>query len=247
MGLPFRLFAALAPLFLLSACLLTPGKFDSTLDIRKDGAFTFTYKGEVKAVDPGAGLKDIGKDSEESGDGATDKDAVYMPVAARTDSKNAGEDADKASKLRAIAAALSKEKGFRSARYIGGDTIEVDYAISGRLDHSFVFPFNIDAEAVFPFVAVEVRKDGKVRVQAPGFGSSAGSDKTGGLGGMSGMGESDRAEGREGTFTLTTDTEIVSQNQEDGATTTPQGKRIVWKVSPLTKVAPMAVLKLDSQ
>ena len=236
MSLPFRFFAALAPLLLLSACLLTPGKFDSTLDIRKDGAFTFTYKGQVKAVDPSAGLKDIGKDSGNSPDGATDKDAVYMPVAASKE----GEDADRATKLRAIAAALSKEKDFRSARYVGGDTIEVDYAISGRLDHSFVFPFNIDAEAVFPFVAIEVRNDGKVRVQAPGFGSSSGSDKAGGLGGMGG----DKAEGREGTFTLTTDAEIVSQNQEDGSTTTPQGKRIVWKVTPLTKTAPMAVLKL---
>lgn len=243
-GLPFRLFAALAPLLLLAACLLTPGKFDSTLDIRKDGAFTFTYKGQVKATDPSAGLKDIGKDSSEPKDDATNKDAVYRPVAARTDGEDAGDDADKATKLRAIAAALSKEKGFRSARYVGGDTIEVDYAISGHLDHSFVFPFNIDAEAVFPFVAIEVRNDGKVRVQAPGFGSSAGSDKAGGLGGMGG---GDKAEGREGTFTLTTDAEIVSQNQEDGATTTPQGKRIVWKVTPLTKTAPMAVLKLDIQ
>lgn len=242
MSLPFRFFAALASIFLLSACLLTPGRFDSTLDIRRDGSFIFTYKGEVKVADPAEGLKDMGKDNGDSKDGATNKDAVYTPVATHTES--AGEDTDKATKLRAIAAALSKEKGFRSARYVGGDTIEVDYAIAGRLDHSFVFPFNIDAEAVFPFVAVEVRNDGKVRVQAPGFGGSGGGDKTGGLGGMSGP---DKAEGREGTFTLTTDAEIVSQNQEDGATITPQGKRIVWKVTPLTKVAPMAVLKLDGR
>lgn len=31
----------------LSACLLTPGKFVSALDLRKDGQFTFTYKGEI--------------------------------------------------------------------------------------------------------------------------------------------------------------------------------------------------------
>jgi len=240
MRLPFRFFAALAPLLLLSACLLTPGRFDSTLDIRKDGAFTFTYKGEVKVANPAEGLKGLGKDSEDAKDGATNKDAVYSPIAARTDS--AGEDEDKATKLREIAAALAREKGFRSARYVGGDTIAVDYAISGRLDHSFVFPFNIDAEAVFPFVAVEVRNDGKVRVQAPGFGGSAGGDKAGGLGGLGGP---DKADGREGTFTLSTDAEIVSQNQEDGATVTPQGRRIVWKITPLTKVAPMAVLKLS--
>lgn len=31
----------------LSACLLTPGKFVSALDLRKDGQFTFAYKGEM--------------------------------------------------------------------------------------------------------------------------------------------------------------------------------------------------------
>jgi len=49
---------------------------------------------------------------------------------------------------------------------------------------------------------------------------------------------------REGSFTLTTNAEIVSQNQEDGATSTPQGKQIVWKITPYTRIAPMAVLKM---
>ncbi|MCW1403520.1 hypothetical protein OKA06_14815 [Novosphingobium sp. MW5] len=46
----------------LSACLLTPGKFVSALDLRKDGQFTFSYKGEmslygiaqIAAMDKGA-------------------------------------------------------------------------------------------------------------------------------------------------------------------------------------------------
>lgn len=32
---------------LLSACFLSPGRFDSALDIRKDGQFSFTYNGEI--------------------------------------------------------------------------------------------------------------------------------------------------------------------------------------------------------
>ena len=32
---------------LLTACLLAPGKFTSTLDIRKDGRFNFAYTGEI--------------------------------------------------------------------------------------------------------------------------------------------------------------------------------------------------------
>jgi hypothetical protein len=37
---------AAAPLFL-SGCLWSPGKFNSTLDVRKDGTFTLAYKGEI--------------------------------------------------------------------------------------------------------------------------------------------------------------------------------------------------------
>jgi hypothetical protein len=32
---------------LLSGCFLQPGKFESALDLRKDGAFTFTYRGQI--------------------------------------------------------------------------------------------------------------------------------------------------------------------------------------------------------
>lgn len=32
---------------LLAGCFLQPGKFDSALDLRKDGAFTFSYKGQI--------------------------------------------------------------------------------------------------------------------------------------------------------------------------------------------------------
>lgn len=240
-----RLAAALAPLLLLSACLLTPGKFVSALDVRKDGGFTFSYQGEVVVSDPGDGMKDMGDGGDSSGfDEAPESDgaAYYQQIASKS-SKSSGDadaDKDKQAKIQAIADALAKEKGFRSARYLGGNKIAVDYEISGKLDHAFIFPFNVDAQAIIPFVAIELRKDGKIRIQAPGFGSE--NDKPGG--GMGPMGGDNSAKEREGTFTLTTDAEIVSQNQEDGAANAPNGKRIVWKVTPLTRTAPMAVLQL---
>ncbi|MGD9811463.1 MAG: hypothetical protein AB7U35_09050 [Sphingobium sp.] len=227
-----RLAAFLASLVLLSACLLTPGKFTSTLDIRKDHSFTFTYQGEVIAQDFGDQMKGLGKESGPEDPGEDEASSATEP-----DGKSAEDATEKEAKLRAMADALAKEKGFRSVRYVDNDTLEIDYAISGRIDHSFLFPFNSDAQAVLPFIAVEVRQDNKVRVQAPGFGSS--DDKTGGMGG------GDSSKRREGTFTLTTDAEIVSQNQEEGATRTGDGKRLVWKVTPLTRTAPMAVLALD--
>ena len=45
-----RIWRAAAPALacvLLSGCFLQPGKFESALDLRKDGAFTFTYKGQI--------------------------------------------------------------------------------------------------------------------------------------------------------------------------------------------------------
>ena len=66
-------FAAIAPLFLFG-CILTPGKFVSSLTINKDRSFTFAYKGEVIAIDPadefskGLKSKDKGTDDEPKSD-----------------------------------------------------------------------------------------------------------------------------------------------------------------------------------
>lgn len=228
-----RLCAALVPLMALSGCLLSPGKFTSSLDIRKDGAFTFAYVGEVLVADPSDKMPDMGE-------AETGKDGKEAASAKPIDKTK-----DVAAKMREIADALSKEKGFRSVKYLDENKLSVDYQISGRLDHSFLFPFNIDAKAIIPFVAVEVRTDGKVRMQAPAFGSDNESSPGAAMGGMGAMGggESDTKE-RNGTFILTTDAEVISQNQEDGVASGSKGKQIVWKITPATHTAPMAVLKL---
>ncbi len=58
--------------------------------------------------------------------------------------------------------------------------------------------------------------------------------------------DADASSALDGTFTLTTNATIVSQNQEDGAQTQPNGtKKIVWRATPQTKEAPMAVLQLN--
>jgi hypothetical protein len=45
---------------LLTGCLLSPGKFTSALDLRKDGSFTFSYQGEIYILGLGQ-LAEIGK------------------------------------------------------------------------------------------------------------------------------------------------------------------------------------------
>ena len=75
-----------------------------------------------------------------------------------------------AGKVGGMAEALGKEQGYRSVEYLGGDKFRVDYALSGTLDRGFVYPINLDAMAFVPWIAAEVRKDGTVRIKAPGFG-----------------------------------------------------------------------------
>ena len=259
-GAALRMMMALLAPLALWGCVLTPGAFTSTLTVNADRTFTYAYQGEVIAIDFGKEFaKGMGGSNPfatpEGEDGTEeDDDAVRVPsahhiawqegkadgvqVAPGTGESATAGDQDGEARNHAIAEALAKEPGYRSVRYLGDGKFMVDYRLSGTLTHSFVFPYNLDAEAVFPFVVMELRPGGAVRVRAPAFGSS---DKASAL---PGTGEDGAASKRNGTFTLETDAEIVSQNNEDGATAAGSRRRIVWRVSPLTRDAPSAVLKL---
>ena len=227
--LPRIAFALLAPL-LLFGCILTPGKFVSTLTINADRSFSFAYKGEVIAVDPSGAMG--GLSSSSSSEDASETKTKAAEVASKK--------AEAETKNRAIAAALSKEYGYRSVVYQGEGKFLIDYAVSGTLTHNFVFPFNSDAEAVFPFLTVELRANNTVRVKAPGFANDTKSDKSG----VGQMGGSDVAKHLDGVFTLDTDAEIVSQNNEDGAAKAGNRSTIKWRATPLSKDAPTATLRL---
>lgn len=261
--------ALLAPLFL-AGCLFMPGKFVSTLDVRADRSFTFTYKGEIQALDlkrlsgkamaaAMAAEADEGTASDEVEDPAVFSNTAFVQDAPGTGPDFAltpEEKAERDAEYRELAAHIAKEAGYRTVEYRGEGLFYIDYAISGRLTHAFLFPYNQDAEMVFPFVVVDLRGRDAIRVKAPGFaeqqksgmGNPAAMGAMGAMG--AGMGEAmGKAMGfdlarMDGTFTLTTDGEIVSQNQEDGARTSGTTKTIVWKVNSRTKDAPMAVLRV---
>jgi len=205
-----RLALLLALPLLLASCLLSPGRFVSTLDIRKDRSFTFTYVGEALAAETDTS----------DGKGGPKKP---LPVT--------GEDA---TQYRAVAEALAKEQGYRSVQYVGGRTFRVDYQLSGTLDRGFSYPINLDAMAIIPWIAAEVRKDGSVRIKAPAFGDMTQNAPGGQL--------PSSAEGREGTFTLTTDATLVMHNNEEGTAGGPATK-VVWKVTPTSKTVPTAVIR----
>lgn len=220
--------ALLVPLAL-AACLFLPGKFESTLTIHADRSFTYAYKGEVVALDITGAMSEA-----TSGltDNATDSGTAPDPA------RKAAEKAKKEAEYRDIAKKVAREAGYRSVEYRGDGIFYVDYEISGKLTHNFVFPYNQDAGMIFPFVAIELRGKDMIRVKAAGFARPESKS-----GGMSGMGDETNAR-LDGTFTLVTDAEIVSQNNEDGAKTSGASKTVTWKVTPTSSDAPMAMLKV---
>lgn len=236
-------FAAAAAL-LLSSCILSPGKFVSTLHIAKDRSFTFTYVGEVILLDPSSAMQQGAQDglnsaapssedgmSDDGGD-ISDNLAASEPAPAAP----AAETAQQVAEGKAIAEALSKEVGYRSVEYLGKNKFRVDYVMTGRLDRSFVYPINLDAKSIIPWIAVEVRKDRTARIKAIAFGEEEDS-------GMGGAGKPDQPEKeRSGTFTFTTDAELVMQNNEEGMAPGP-GTKVVWTVTPTSKTVPTAVVR----
>ena len=259
-----RLIKALTVLLLpvaLASCVLAPGKFVSTLRIDADRHFTFTYVGEVIALDLGSDmLKGLDTPSGDKGTdpaASDDDEPVLQKIGAQKksapdgktpapapDGKAAKAKAASEAKNRAIATALGKEAGYRKVVYLGDGKFSIDYAVSGTLDRGFVWPYNLDAEILFPFVVLEVRANNTVRIKAPAFATE--NDATKGIAGMgAGLGgdASKPPSQLDGSFTLDTDAEIVSQNNEDGAVTTGARRTVTWKATPTSKDAPTAVLR----
>jgi hypothetical protein len=243
-------FVAAAAL-MLSSCILSPGKFVSTLHIAKDRSFTFTYVGEVILLDPAAamqqgmqeGLAGAAPSAEEDmsgengmiGNTVDNVDDIAGNMAG-TPKAPAAETAQQVAEGKAIAEALSKEVGYRSVEYLGKNKFRVDYSMTGKLDRSFVYPVNIDAKSIIPWIAVEVRKDRTARIMAIAFG-----EENAGMGGAASKPDSQPKE-RDGTFTFTTDAELVMQNNEEGMAPGP-GKKVVWRVTPANKTVPTAVVR----
>ncbi len=243
--------ALIAPLALAS-CLFVPGKFQSSLTVHADRSFSFAYKGEVMAVDiqglmakamkegMAEGAKSKGK--KDAGSATPPPDFTLTPE----------EQAKRDETFRKLAADVVKEAGYRSVEYRGNGIFFVDYQISGVLDHGFVFPYNPDNQMILPWIAVELRGKDLVRIKAPGYGRM----KSGGVNGMEGAsdmsaalsmlpgGIGDAFTRLEGTFTFTTDAELVSQNNEEGATTVGKDKTVTWKVDTTTDDAPMASVRV---
>ncbi len=229
---------------LLAACILMPGKFSSSLDLRKDGRFSFAYKGEIHFVSPSDfdGKKKDGSKSPRQEQEAAQMEAV-MGGMNLSDPKAAEEFARK----------LMRQHGWRSVRSMGKGRFDVDYAISGTLTHDFAFPVIDDFPQANPFVQVILRGDGSARINAPAFSSGASGSPLRNLARMSAMDksgkETEKDEGPQlpaldGSFALTTDGVILANNTEEGPRTDTSGSTLHWRVDENTEAAPTALINL---
>ena len=270
----------------LGGCFLQPGKFDSTLDLRKDGSFTFAYKGQIyllalsKMADM-AGKADAG--SAFTAQPCQDDDfnerkctAAELAEQKRTweaeQQKNKQQEQKNAEAMRAmlggidpadpqaakeLAERLRHQAGWRSVTYLGDGLFEVDFSLSSKLTHDFVFPTLERFPMGDAFVMVNRRADGTVRVDAPGFtGQSPTNPMQGAMGGLLGAAAASDAAGPaadaplpgipeiDGTFRIVTDGDILANNTDDGPQAGAGGKVLLWRISKRTTAAPLALVRL---
>lgn len=265
----------------LAACMLTPGKFTADLDLRKSGAFRFTYNGEIhvlalsklaESLDRGSGESETfqarpcyAKDNTEertcsASELAEQKEEweAQQRSAAQRRARDAesmkamfgGIDPGSPGAAEELAARLRRQAGWRRVEHRGDGLFVVDFTIAGRLDHDFTFPTIERFPSANPFVQVMRRADGTVRIDAPGFAPAAAGEPYRGW-----MQAAAVSEGRQrapqlpevdGTFTITTDGEVLANNTDDGPQPITTGRRLEWKVNPRSQAAPTALLRLGS-
>lgn len=267
-AMALRTLAAGALVLLLAACILAPGKFTSQLDLRKDRTFTFRYTGEIlmvpmmKSATDATFTPETCHDEETFDERACTKAELDQQKAdwetAQADKRKS--DAQAAQMLlggidpsnpeagKELAARIRRQAGWNKVEYIGDGKFDVDFAITGSLDHDFLFPTFEGFPMSNAFVQVFARRDGTVRVDAPGFGPQAGANGMGGM--MAGMtkggdGDGGPADLADGTFSVITGGEILANNTDEGPQSAAGGdKSLTWKVTARTPAAPTALVKL---
>lgn len=258
---------------LLSACLLAPGRFVSTLDIRKDGQFTFTYKGEIHLLALSKLAEEAAPDAftanpcydDDSGETRDcTKDEIAKQKAEWNEGKAAREEKRKQDneQMRAmlggidpsnpkaadeLAARLRRQAGWKRVDYKGDGLFDVDFTLTSKAAHDFAFPTMERFPMANPFVLMAVRNDGSLRIDAPAFAGTA-ADPLKMM--MLGKAGDESADGTklpklDGQFTITTDAKIMANNTDEGPQADASlGQRLHWIIGPSGQAAPMALLQL---
>lgn len=258
---------------LLASCLLAPGKFTSALDIRKDGRFSFSYTGEIhmlalsKLAEMGGGARKFQPSTCSKPDSLGERPCTAAEIAdqkqrweqaqassaqerrGETETMKAmlgGIDPSSPQAAEELAQRLRRQAGWKQVTYKGDGLFDVDFAISGRLDHDFTFPTIERFPMANAFVQIALRSDGTVRVDAPGFSPGASGASYRGL--MQGMGAREGApmplQEVDGRFTLRSDGAVLANNTDTGPQSDPAGQKLEWAVNVRTTAAPTALIRL---
>lgn len=193
--------AVLLGTLLLASCFFSPGKFDSALDIRRDGRFSFAYTGEMHFL----ALSKMARDAERTAvfvpepcskeDDGEERPCTEAQLAEQREAWEAARN-DKAARDRReaesmkmftgnldmsdprageeLASRLRRQAGWRRVDYRGDGLFEVDFRNEGRLDHDFAFPMIENFPLGNAFIQLIRRIDGSVRIDAPGYGPGFG-------------------------------------------------------------------------
>jgi len=159
-----------------------------------------------------------------------------------------------------------KQKGWTKIDRRDDGVFEVEYEISGNMDRNFTFPHFEQISGNAPFVETVVRQDAKVRIEAPGFSPQEDSSSLGLFTALAALGASDKEEevsfdeeedktdisallpglsGPQGTFRIVTNSEILTNNTEEGPVTKGASKVLTWQIDDQTTDAPRALIKLQ--
>lgn len=130
-----------------------------------------------------------------------------------------------------LAAKLENYAGWDSVTYTGNDVFQVSYNAEGLVSNGFTFPILADAAAILPFVQILPHKDGTYEVIAPGYGGSNSVVTLANLdrGASRSLAKQDIVTSK-GTFTLTTDSDVLANNSQKGLRTEFGRKVIEWDV-----------------
>lgn len=274
----FAVLFAIAATALLSACFLAPGRFDSSLDLRNDGQFTFTYDGEIhmlalSKLAQESGAADFQANPCYDDDSGVEYDCTASEIA---DQKKAWEQSEQeridrkkreASQMSTvlggidpsdpkaadeIAERLRRQEGWKRVDYKGDGLFAVEFALTGTLSHDFTFPTLERFPMANPFVQLSLRQDGTVRLDAPALVSNpAGPMQMMAMGQMGSLNADTKGPAlpkTSGTFTVTTDGTVLSNNTDQGPQTAVNGKTLRWTIGGASvgsaESAPMALIQL---
>ncbi len=228
---------AFTPLFcfILSSCYFAPGRFDASLDVRADGTFTLRYLGEIVFVKPRSDLvptPEIWNEAEqycydEAGETTRPCDATQLAEKRLQFESRQNRERKEAAEVSKFvgynpwdeaanakhAERLMQLKGWKRVVYQGNGVYEVDYQIDGHIDRDLVFPVLPDVHAFLPFITLQPSNDGRVAINAPGLGGGFVRQMLfGGRRGEPSLEERSYFSRMHGTFTLSTDADLLSSN-----------------------------------